>query len=153
LKIEKVNIGTVKSPNIASIKDYWNNQTVERITELLHKYSDLFPVTFLEMKGLSGELGEVKIPLKPESRPVRHRPYRLNPMYKQKVKAELDKMLQVGVIELVEESKWIIPMVVQENKQGGIRIYVDFKKLNDACLHDPFPTPFIDEVLQNIGGQ
>jgi hypothetical protein len=25
--------------------------------------------------------------------------------------------------------------------------------LNDACLHDPFPTPFIDEVLDNVGGQ
>jgi hypothetical protein len=25
--------------------------------------------------------------------------------------------------------------------------------LNDACLHDPFPTPFIDEILDNVGGQ
>jgi hypothetical protein len=26
------------------------------------------------------------------------------------------------------------------------------QKLNDACLHDPFPTPFTDEVLENVGG-
>jgi hypothetical protein len=26
------------------------------------------------------------------------------------------------------------------------------RKLNDACLHDPFPTPFTDEVLENVGG-
>jgi hypothetical protein len=25
------------------------------------------------------------------------------------------------------------------------------RKLNDACLHDPFPTPFTDEVLENVG--
>jgi hypothetical protein len=25
--------------------------------------------------------------------------------------------------------------------------------MNDACLHDPFPTSFTDEVLENIGGQ
>jgi hypothetical protein len=25
--------------------------------------------------------------------------------------------------------------------------------LNDACLHDPFLTPFTDEVLENVGGQ
>jgi putative transposase len=25
--------------------------------------------------------------------------------------------------------------------------------LNDAFLHDPFPTPFTDEVLENVGGQ
>jgi hypothetical protein len=25
--------------------------------------------------------------------------------------------------------------------------------MNDACLHDPFPTPFTNEVLYNVGGQ
>jgi hypothetical protein len=44
----------------------------------------------------------------------------LNPIYKEKVKTEIDKMLEVGVIEPVEESEWISPMVVQENKQGGL---------------------------------
>ena len=29
----------------------------------------------------------------------------------------------------------------------------DLRKLNDASLHDPFPTPFTDEVLDNVGGQ
>jgi hypothetical protein len=112
-----------------SIGDYWDEQTVERITELLHEYSDLFPMTFTEMKGIAGELGEMKIPLKPEARPVRKRPYRLNPVYKQKVKAEIDRMLEAGIIEPVEESEWISPMVVQEKKQGGIRICVDLRKL------------------------
>jgi hypothetical protein len=62
-------------------------------------------------------------------------------------------MLEEGIIEPVEESEWISPMVVQEKKQGGIRIYVDLRKLNDACLHYPFPTPFTDEVVENVGGQ
>jgi hypothetical protein len=69
------------------------------------------------------------------------------------VKVEIEKMLEVGIIEVVEESEWIIPMVVQEKKQGGISICVDLRKLNDAFLHDPFPTPFTDEVLENVGGQ
>jgi hypothetical protein len=38
-------------------------------------------------------------------------------------------------------------------RHGEIRICVDLRKLNDACLHDPFPTPFTDEVLDNVGGQ
>jgi hypothetical protein len=74
-------------------------------------------------------------------------------MYKHQVKADIDKMLEDGVIEPIQESQWIIPMVVQEKKQGGIRICVDLMNLNDSCLHDPFPTPFIDEVLENVGGQ
>jgi hypothetical protein len=44
-------------------------------------------------------------------------------------------------------------MVIQEKKQGEIRIYVYFRNLNDACLHNRFPTPFTDEVLENVRGQ
>jgi hypothetical protein len=62
-------------------------------------------------------------------------------------------MLEAGIIEPVKESEWISQMVVQDKKQGrGIRICVDLRKLNDACLHNPFPTPFTDEVLENVGG-
>jgi hypothetical protein len=44
-------------------------------------------------------------------------------------------------------------MVVQEKNQGGIRICVDLRKLNYSFLHDPFPTPFTYEVLENVGGK
>lgn len=44
-------------------------------------------------------------------------------------------------------------MVVQDKKIGGIRICVDLRNLNDACVHDPFPTLFTDEVLENVGGR
>jgi hypothetical protein len=46
----------------------------------------LFPKTFLEPKGIKGSMGEMKIELKPGSRPVKHRPYRLNPRIKENVK-------------------------------------------------------------------
>ena len=63
-------------------------------------------------------------------------------------------MLEVGIIEPVEESDWVSPMVVQEKKQKGeIRIFLDLRKLNDAYVHDPFLMPFIDEVLDNVGGK
>jgi hypothetical protein len=61
-------------------------------------------------------------------------------------------MLEAEIIEPVEESEWISMMVVKDKKQGGIRICVELRKLNDAFLHDPFPTPFTDELLENIGG-
>ena len=105
------------------------------------------------MKGIVGELGEMKIPLKLDARPIKQQPYRLNPIYKKKVKDEIDRMLKADIIEPVEESEWIRPMVVQDKKQGrGIKICVDLRNLNNACLHDPFPTLFIDEVLENVGG-
>jgi hypothetical protein len=114
--VNKISIVTTDNPKMASIGDYWDEKTMERITELLRKYSDMFPTTFTEMKGIVGELGEMKIPLKPEAISVRHRTYRLNPIYKKNVKVKIKRMLEDGIIELVDEYEWISHMVVQEKK-------------------------------------
>ena len=70
-----------------------------------------------ELKGIKGYLGEMHIVLKPDSRLVKHRPYRLNPRVKEKVKAEIYKMLNVGLIFLVEEAEWAIPIVINRIKR------------------------------------
>jgi hypothetical protein len=52
--VKKLNISTTNNPKMASIGDYWDEQTVERILELLREDNDLFPTTFIEMKGIEG---------------------------------------------------------------------------------------------------
>jgi hypothetical protein len=79
------------------------------------------------MKGIKGLMGEMRIPLKPGVNPVKQRPYRLNPKYKEKVNIELDRMMEAGIIEPIEESEWISPMVVHDKKIGKIRICVDLR--------------------------
>ena len=46
IKIKKINIGTDAEPKFASIGDYWNDETVGQIADLLHDYQDLFPTKF-----------------------------------------------------------------------------------------------------------
>jgi hypothetical protein len=46
IKVKKVNIGTIENPQMASIGDYWDEETLEIIIELLYKYINLFPTTF-----------------------------------------------------------------------------------------------------------
>jgi hypothetical protein len=111
-KIKKVNIGTEKTPKLVNVGDYWDVATIDKIKDLLHEYQDLFLTKFTDMKGIKGPMGEMRIPLKPDVKLVNKRPYRLNPKYKEKVKIELDRMLEAGIIEHVKESEWIIPMVV-----------------------------------------
>ena len=82
-----------ENPKFANIGDYWDEDTVAKIIDLLHEYQNLFPINFSEMKGIVGDLGEMKIPLRPDGKPSKHRPYQLNPRYKEKVKEELDLML------------------------------------------------------------
>jgi hypothetical protein len=112
IKIKRVNIGTEETLKLANVGDYWDVATIDKITELLHEYQDLFPTKFTDMKGIKGPMGEMRIPLKPDAKPIKRRPYKLNPKYKEKVKIELDRMLEVGIIEPIEDSEWISPMVV-----------------------------------------
>ena len=119
LKTRTVNIGSEEQPKLATIGDYWDDEMVSKVTQLLHEYQDIFPMKFSKMKGILGDIGVMKIPLKPDAKPVKQCPYRLNPKYKDKVKVELEKMLAVGIIEPVEESEWVSPMVVQEKKTKG----------------------------------
>jgi hypothetical protein len=60
----KVNVGMTKNPKFAQIGDNWSDETIEKIVDLLCEYQGLFPTTFSEMKGIVGELGEMKILLK-----------------------------------------------------------------------------------------
>jgi len=127
---------------------------VDKVTELLHEYQDLFLTMITDLKGIVSNLGIMKITLKPDAKPVKQRPYRLNVKYKEKAYVELNKMLPMGIIDPIEDYDWVSPMVVQEKKQNGeIRICMDLMKLNDACVHGPFLTTFIDEVLENVSGK
>ena len=61
----------------------------------------MFPTKFTELKGITGDLGVIKITLKPDVKPIKQRPYHLNPKYKEKVHLEVEKMLVVGIVEPV----------------------------------------------------
>ena len=41
----------------------------------------------------------MNIPLKPNANPIKQWSYQLKPWYKEKVKAELDQMMDAGIIE------------------------------------------------------
>jgi hypothetical protein len=44
------------------------------------------------------------------------------------------------------------PIVIVPKKNGKLKIYIDFKKLHAATKKDPYPLPFINEVLIIIVG-
>ena len=49
LKIKNVNIGSSDNPKFANIGDYWDEETLGKITYLLHEFQNLFPNIFLEI--------------------------------------------------------------------------------------------------------
>ena len=78
----------------------------------------------------------------------------MNLALKDIVKEELQKLLTIGLIYPISDSKWVSPLVVVPNKvTWKWRICVDFRELNKATLKDYFPLPFIDQVLDTLSGK
>ena len=69
-----------------------------------------------------------------------------------KIKEEVTKQLKVGFIKPVHQAEWIANVVPVPKKDGKVRMYVDFRDLNKACLKDDFPLPHINVLVDNTAG-
>jgi hypothetical protein len=56
---------------LENVGDYWDDATISNITELLHEYQDLFLTKFIDMKGIKGPMGEIKISLREDAIPIK----------------------------------------------------------------------------------
>ena len=71
-------------------------------------------------------------------------------LIREKVLEELEGMERDGIIEK-SESEWTSPLVVVTKKDGGIRLCVDYRKLNQVTKFDAYPMPRVEELLDEIG--
>jgi hypothetical protein len=111
-----------------------------------------------------------KIHLEENSKPSREPQSGLNSTMQKVVRAEVIKLLDVGIIYPISDSKWVSPihvvpkwagLRVVKNKdnelvptriQSGWRVCIDYRKLNAATRKDHFPLPFIDQMVKRLVG-
>ena len=78
----------------------------------------------------------------------------MNPRLQLLVKAELERLLNATFIKPVEITDWISPMVLVKNKNGKLRVCVNYRKLNACTQKDHFPLPMLpatDATLNKLG--
>jgi len=68
------------------------------------------------------------------------------------IKVEVEKLLHAGFIYLVRLTNWVSNIVPVMKKQGMIRVCVDYRDVNQACPKDNYPTPFIDQIIDECTG-
>ena len=70
-----------------------------------------------------------------------------------KVKEELDRMLEAGIIEEVTDpTDWCAPIVPVVKPNGKIRICVDLRKLNEAVKRERYILPTLEDVAPKLAG-
>ena len=62
--------------------------------------------------------------------------------------AELESLVQQGVLKKMDYSNWAAPIVVVAKENGSVRICADFKTgLNEALEMHRHPLPTPDEIF------
>ena len=90
-----------------------------------------------------------RIRLKPEVEPIKQRYRPQNPRRQEIIDAEVDKMIEDGIIE-PSDSPWSSPIVIVTKKDGTPRFCIDFQKVNDVTVKDAYPLPFINAILDKL---
>ena len=104
--------------------------------------------------GLDDRLGHldqtIKIPLKPDAKEISLPPFHASPTNREVIDKQMDKWIQLGVIE-PSKSPWAAPaFIVYRN--GKPRMVVDYRKLNEIAISDEFPLPKQEDILQALEG-
>ncbi|XP_041361078.1 uncharacterized protein K02A2.6-like [Gigantopelta aegis] len=112
---------------------------------------DRFPQLF------SDKIGKVKgfkhkIKVRSDVKPVQQKLRRLPFAVRNAVSAELKKLENSDIIERIDASEWISPIVVAWKKDGSVRVCVDLRKPNEAIIEDRYPLPNIDEMISEMHG-
>ena len=141
-----------------------------KLLEILRTHRTALGWTIAYIKGISPLICTHRIHLEEDVKPSRQPQRRLNPIMKEVVKKEVLKLLDVGVIYPIADSKWVSPTQVVPKKSGvtvvanenneliptrvtsGWRVCIDYRKLNAGTRKDHFPLPFVDQMLERVTG-
>ncbi|PIK38887.1 hypothetical protein BSL78_24289 [Apostichopus japonicus] len=120
----------------------------EAVGKLLEKYSNVVS------KG-DNDIGHCsvvthRIPLTDDT-PIKVPHRRLPPQQWKEVRDHINTLLSQGIIR-ESSSPYASPVVVVRKKDGGMRLCVDYRALNNKTRKDAYPLPRIEEALDAIGG-
>jgi hypothetical protein len=121
-------------------------------TSLFKESRDIFARSYEEMPGIDPAIVVHEIKTYPGAKPVWQR---LRPVHPRKVvaiKLEVEKLLKAGFIYPVALTEWVSNPVPIDKKGGSIRVCVDYRDINKSCTKDNFPTPFVDQIVDDCAG-
>ena len=94
---------------------------------------------------------EFIIDLLPGTAPIAKRQYRMAPPELALLKESIDELLAKGYIR-PSSSPWAFPVLFAEKKDGGQRMCVDYRALNEVTIKNKYPLPRIDDLFGQLQG-
>ena len=68
------------------------------------------------------------------------------------LREEIEGLVGKDII-VPSKSPWASPMVpVRKKGADRIRLYIDYRRLNEVTINDPFQMPSIEDLLNQVAG-
>jgi hypothetical protein len=101
------------------------------------------------MPGIDPDIMIHEIKTYPDAKPIWQHLHPVHPRKSAAIKLEVEKILKDEFIYPVARTDWVSNLVPIDKKQGTIRVCVDYRDINKACPKDNFPTPFVDQIVDD----
>ena len=112
----------------------------------------MFAWTYKEMPSLDPKVTVHNSAIKKAVSPKKQPQWRFHPQLIPEIQQEVNKLIDVGFICEVKYPTWIANIVPVRKKNGQLRIYADFRDLNNACPKDDFPLPVTEHMINTTAG-
>ena len=89
--------------------------------------------------------------MQPGSAPPYRAQYRLSPLEQREVQKQIQDLLEDNSIE-PSKSPYGSPVLFVQKKDGTLRMCIDYRALNKITIHDKYPLPRTDELLEKVRG-
>jgi hypothetical protein len=119
-----------------------------QLLELLVKNEDMFSKSAFDI-GLCNK-GEHHIDTG-DAAPIHCRPHKMSHHLRPALKEELEELLKIDIIE-PSLSDWAAPIIMVKKKDGGLRLCVDFRKLNQVARGCAYPLPRVHDTFSLLRG-
>ena len=126
----------------------WDPPAIEQLGGLLCEFPDVLSTSKTDFRSCFLMSFEISVP--EGSALVTSLSHRINPILAKEVDAALTQYLGAGLIRH-STSPYSSPLVVILKKSGGVRIMVNYKKLNQISKLGQLPIPRVDQVLDSLG--
>ena len=126
----------------------WITLAIEQPGDVLWDFADVFSKSKTDFGSCSLMPFETSIPH--DSAPVTSRPHRINHILAREVNAALNQYLTAGLIQH-STSPCSSPLVVIPKKYGGVRVTVNYNKLNHIISLSQLSIPRVGQVLNSFG--
>ena len=119
----------------------------DQLYQVLSKYETLFDG---KLKKFNGD--QIHLDINPEVPSVRTRAYPVPHAHMKVFKDELDRLVEIGVLEKGHCAEWISPTFIIPKKDGRVRWISDFRALNKAIKRKVYPIPRIQDIITRRPG-